>query len=329
MADPYAMHDLMTPSSRAPSAVAVRSWSRVLRAMSLDALRGFESAARHMSFTAAADELCLTQSAISKQVRALEDALGVPLFVRGARGLALTPQGRVLREAVSQSLEQLGAAVEQLVAPSRAMVAVTTTPSFAALWLTPRLARFHADAPDIDVRVDASEAMANLERDGFDIAIRLRAPGHASPMLLRERLMLVATPALAQRVRSPVDLAAMPLLVYHDPAERFGWMSWQHWYARMGLSPRADQPCLYFSRYEHLITAAARGAGIAIGRAPLILPLLASGELAVLLPDQVADGMEYELAVADRGGARGGNEQSPAARFCGWLQRELAADVAG
>lgn len=314
----------MTVASRTPSRSTLRATSRVLRAMSLDALRGFESAARHMSFTAAAEELCLTQSAISKQIRGLEEALGVPLFVRGTRGLALTPQGRVLREAVSQSLEQLGDAVERLVAPSRAMVAVTTTPSFAALWLTPRLARFHAEEPDIDVRVDASEAVANLERDGFDLAIRLCAPGQAAPVLLRERMMLVAAPALAARVRTAADLRAMTLLVYHDPAERFGWMSWRHWYQRLGLAPQTDQPCLYFSRYEHVVTAAARGAGVAIGRTPLILPLLAAGELAVILPEQADEGMEYEVATA-----REPRDNDPVARFHRWLLRELAADVAG
>lgn len=310
------------PSPHAGPHPVLKPWARALRGMSLDALRGFECAARHMSFTAAAEELCLTQSAISKQVRSLEDALGVALFVRGNRGLALTASGRVLRDAVSQALEQLGEAVTQLSAPARAMVAVTTTPSFAALWLVPRLARFLADAPAIDVRVDASEAMVNLARDGFDLAIRLRRPDEAAAPLLRERLMLVAAPSVAARLREPADLLSATLLVYHDPAERFDWMSWQHWFGRLGLAPRPAQPCLYFSRYEHVVQAAANGAGVAIGRAPLVLPPLAAGALAVVLPDCVADGMAYELVGT-------GTETPAVMRFREWLLRELAADIAG
>lgn len=298
--------------------------SQALRAMSLDALRGFDSAARHLSFTAAADELCLTQSAISKQIKSLEDALGVPLFLRGAKGLSLTPEGRLLQQAARAAIEQLAGTVERLIAPERSAISVTTTPSFASLWLVPRLARFQADAPDIDVRVDASEAIAYLDRDGFDIAIRLSPPGQAAVALVRERLMLVAAPTVAARIHRASDIRAVTLLVYHDPNARFGWMSWGEWYRRLGLTAAASQPCLYFSRYEHVVAAAAEGAGVAIGRTPLILPLLASGELQVVLPDAGIDGMEYQVVMSEHAQAR------PAVqRFQAWLTRELARDVTG
>ena len=278
--------------------------SQALRAMSLDAPRGFDSAARHLSFTAAADELCLTQSAISKQIKSLEDALGVPLFLRGAKGLSLTPEGRLLQQAAREAIEQLAGTVERLIAPERSAISVTTTPSFASLWLVPRLARFQAQAPEIDVRIDASEAIANLERDGFDLAIRLSPPGQAPTALLRERLMLVAAPQVAARILRPADIRGATLLVYHDPNARFGWMSWGEWYRRLGLTAAASQPCLYFSRYEHVVAAAAEGAGVAIGRTPLILPLLARGELQVVLPDAGLDGMEYEVVIVDHAQAR-------------------------
>ncbi len=298
--------------------------SQVLRAMSLDALRGFDSAARHLSFTAAADELCLTQSAISKQIKSLEDALGVPLFLRGAKGLSLTPEGRQLQQAARQAIEQLAGTVERLLAPERSAISVTTTPSFASLWLVPRLARFQAEAPEIDVRIDASEAIANLDRDGFDLAIRLSPPGQAATALLRERLMLVAAPPVAARIHCPGDIRDATLLVYHDPNARFGWMSWGEWYRRLGLTAAVSQPCLYFSRYEHVVAAAAEGAGVAIGRTPLILPLLARGELQVVLPDAGIDGMEYQVVIADHADAR------PAVhRFEAWLTRELTRDVTG
>jgi len=295
-----------------------------LRAMSLEAIRGFECTARLLSFTAAAEVLCLTQSAVSKQVKSLEDALGVALFVRSGKGLRLTAEGRQFYEAAHIAISQLGEACERLLAAERSAVAVTTTPSFASLWLVPKLARFQALEPGIDVRVDASEATANLEREGFDLGIRLSDGADGEPLLLRERLMLVAAPAVAARVRRAADILRTPLLVYHDPAGRFPWMSWGDWYPRLGLARSPAQPCLYFSEYEHVLRAAAQGAGVAIGRTPLVLPLLAQGGLQVVLPEQTADGVGYRVVVAPQAASR------PAVqRFCQWIESELAAEVIG
>lgn len=206
--------------------------------MSLDAIRGFESAARHLSFTAAAEELCITQSAVSKQVKSLEDALGMALFLRGGRGLSLTPEGRQLYEAARASLAQLATAIDRLLAVDRVSVSVTTTPSFAALWLAPKLAKFQALEPAIDVRVDGSEARLKLEREGMDLAVRLsplQAGAEGPPPLLQEQVMLVAAPAIAARIACAADILHAPLLVYYDPAMRFSWMSWTAWYERLVL----------------------------------------------------------------------------------------------
>jgi len=294
--------------------------------MSLDAIRGFESAARHLSFTAAAEELCITQSAVSKQVKSLEDALGAPLFLRGGKGLSLTPQGRELYEAARASLSQLASAVDRLLAVDRASVVVTTTPSFAALWLAPKLAKFQQLEPAIDVRVDASEARVNLEREGMDLAVRLYPvqPGDESPPLLQEQALLVAAPAVAARIHSAADIAHMPLLVYYDPATRFPWMSWPDWYERLGLKQSAQQPCLYFSQYEHVVNAAVQGGGIAIGRTPLVLPLLRGGQLTVVLPGQTVDGLGYRIITSAHSAER------PAVQtFRAWLERELALEAIG
>ena len=302
------------------------SSSHALRAMSLDAIRGFESAARHLSFTAAAEELCITQSAVSKQVKSLEDALGAALFLRGGKGLSLTPQGRELYEAARASLSQLASAVDRLLAVDRASVAVTTTPSFAALWLAPKLAKFQQLEPAIDVRVDASEARVNLEREGLDLAVRLYPvqPGDESPPLLQEQALLVAAPAVAARIHSPADIAHIPLLVYYDPATRFPWMSWPDWYERLGLKQSAQQPCLYFSQYEHVVNAAVQGGGIAIGRTPLVLPLLRGGQLTVVLPGQTVDGLGYRIITSAHSADR------PAVqKFRAWLERELALEAIG
>ena len=303
------------------------SSSSALRAMSLDAIRGFEAAARHLSFTAAAEELFITQSAVSKQVKSLEDALGAALFLRGGKGLSLTPEGRQLYEAARASLAQLASAVDRLLAVDRVSVSITTTPSFAALWLAPKLAKFQLLEPAIDVRVDASEAKVNLEREGIDLAVRLSPPppgGEGPPPLLQEQALLVAAPAVAARISAVADILHTPLLVYYDPATRFSWMSWTAWYERLGLKQSAQQPCLYFSQYEHVLTAAVQGAGIAIGRTPLVLPLLGSGQLKVVLPGQTVEGMAYRIVTSAHSADR------PAVqKFRAWLERELALEAIG
>lgn len=302
-----------------------RASTNALRAMSLEALRGFESAARHLSFTAAAEELCITQSAVSKQVKSLEDVIGAALFLRGGKGLSLTPEGRQLYEAARLSIGQLGAAIDRLLAVDRISIAVTTTPSFASLWLVPKLARFQAAEPGIDVRIDASEPMVNLEREGIDLAIRLNTqPVDASGPrpLLQERLMLVAAPAVAARIGEARQILDTPLLVFHDPGARFDWMSWTQWYQRLGLMRSSKQACLYFSQYAHVLNAAAQQAGIAIGRTPMVLPMLKSGQLQVVLPEHVADGLTYQIVTSSV--VRPGVE-----RFRAWLEAELAGEVIG
>jgi len=295
--------------------------------MSLDAIRGFESAARHLSFTVAAEELCITQSAVSKQVKGLEEALGTALFLRGGKGLSLTPEGRQLFEAARASLAHLASAVDQLLAVDRVSVSVSTTPSFAALWLAPKLAQFQQLEPAIDVRVDASEARANLEREGLDLAVRLSPvqPGEPGPPpLLQEQALLVAAPAVAARINTADGILRTPLLVYYDPATRFPWMSWPAWYERLGLQQSAQQPCLYFSQYEHVLTAAVQGAGLAIGRTPLVLPLLRSGQLEVVLPGESVAGLGYRLVISAHSA-----ERPAVQKFRAWLERELALEAIG
>ena len=135
----------------------------------LELLVAFESAARHLSFTRAGAEIALTQSAVSRQVLALEDRLGVPLFRRMHRALALTEDGAAYYAATLEALSRLDRATRAIRHSERAQtVVVTTTPGFAGLWLIPRLASFVADHPEVDVRISASNALVNLERDGVD-----------------------------------------------------------------------------------------------------------------------------------------------------------------
>lgn len=305
-----------------PSAAA-----RLARALSLDALRGFESAARLESFTAAADELSLTQSAVSKQVKALEDAVGKPLFQRSPRGLLLTPEGRVLLEAVQPLLRGFEAALAPLAGGTRRTVSISVTPSFGSLWLALRLPELQRREPFVDLHIDASEAARPLDREGFHLAVRQARDDEAAAgwtPLLRERVMLVAAPALAAAVHRPDDIATLPLLVFRHAVERHPWMSWSHWLAELGLPPSPRQPVVHFSQYEPLLKAAQEGAGLAIGRTPLIDPALHDGRLQVVLPAHQLDGLRYHLVVAD--GARGRPEVQ---RVADWLVSSLAEEDAG
>ena len=136
--------------------------------------------------------------------------------------------------------------------------------------------------------------------------------------------MLVAAQIVAARINSPNDILRTPLLVYYDPASRFSWMSWTAWYQRLGLQPSLQQACLYFSQYEHVLTAAVQGAGIAIGRTPLVLPLLETGQLKVVLSGQTVAGLGYRIIASAQSVAR------PAVqKFRAWLEQELARDAMG
>lgn len=301
--------------------------ARLLKTLSLDALRGFEAAARLGSFTAAAEALSLTQSAVSKQVRLLEDALGQALFVRGARGLSLTAEGRVLQTGTLAALQQLEATLASIAPGQRRRVAVSVTPSFASLWLVPRLPDFHGLAPDVDVQVDASEDSRVLDRDGFDLAIRLSTPQQAEAawrLLTQEQLVLVAAPAMAARIRTPADLAQLPLLVFNHPIERHAGMAWRHWLDRFGLASSPAQPVFQFTQYEHALRAAAQGLGLAIGRLPLVQRALDDGSLQTVLADKVSVGLNTYLLLSPQAAQR-----EEVLAFADWIAAALCESNPG
>ena len=241
----------------------------------LDTLRGFDAAARHLSFTRAAEELHLTQSAMSRQVKALEDALGIAMFERRHRALALTEAGRAYHRTVSEVLGTLRAATASLApSPADRPLTVTTTISFASLWLVPRLGEFHRAHPEIDVRVAAKNALVDLERDDIDLAIRYCArerAGAGAVRLFGERIVPVASPRLVKRpLANPADITRYPLLHYEDPEYMFPWLSWQTWFEAMGVALPAGVRGLRLSNYEQIVQAAVEGEGIALGRFPLV-----------------------------------------------------------
>jgi DNA-binding transcriptional LysR family regulator len=282
---------------------------RRARPIGLSGLRGFEAAARRLSFTLAADELSLTQSSISRQVAALERQLGRPLFVRRTRALVLTPAGERLHAAVRQALAAVDRSVEAIrEAAGAPRVSVATYASFASLWLVPRLAAFQQAHPEVQVRVDASDRFVDLDAEDVDVA--LRATGSASPgddaILLCEE---EATPALSARLlevtgvvlRRPADLASLPLLELDDSIPDAHRWSWERWFAFAGV-PRANPTGhLYFTYVDQSVQAAVRGQGAAIVRTPFLDDLVASGDLLVPFPAlRLRTGYRYYLVVNPR-----------------------------
>ncbi|MDX2218863.1 MAG: transcriptional regulator GcvA [Burkholderiales bacterium] len=279
---------------------------------SLALLPGFEAAARHLSFTRAAAELFLTQSAVSRQIKSLEDELGVALFVRRNRALALTPEGEALLRATHDVLARLRDTTAGLRArhDTRALT-VSTTVSFASLWLVPRLQRWRALRPAIDVHIAANDRYVDLERDRIDLAVRFCEPQAAPEGAIRlaeEVVFPVCSPRLLRNKRRPLkrpeDLAHHVLLHYEDAGRRWPWLDWGQWLAAARLPQLKTAGGLHFSHYDQLIRAALAGDGVALGRTPHLTASLKSGELVAPFARRTASGRQYFLIVARHAAAR-------------------------
>ncbi|MFZ5779157.1 MAG: transcriptional regulator GcvA [Pseudomonadota bacterium] len=285
----------------------------------LNALRHFEAAGRLSSFKAAAQELNLTPSAVSHGVQTLEQWLGVDLFLRGNRTLALTEAGRVYLPQVRAILEAIVRASDSV--PGRkptGKLAVSVPPTFGIRWLLPRLARFKEAHPEIEVSVDTNHRLVEIPRDGVDLAIRMGRgewPGLQATCLVREKLVPVCAPRLAAAIVAADDLARATLLHVVDASE-----DWRAWSALAGVELPASARSLRFDTIQMALEAAAAGLGIAIGRLPLVETELADGKLATVLgpPRDCATG--YWLVT--------GADSPPrpeVAMFCAWIQRELTS----
>lgn len=278
----------------------------------LDLLAAFEAAARHLSFTRAAEERFVTQSAMSRQIRALEEELGVALFTRRHRALALTADGQRLLVACTEALSALRSTVRGLRTPNkREVLALTTTPGFAALWLIPRLTGFTRSHPGIDVRLDATFENRNLAADGFDIAVRFakvgQLPGHA--WLFGESLQPVCSPRLvadaAIPLREPRDLAQHSLLhLEFDNDSGSMPMEWEPWLTAMGLADLTPAARLSFTNYAEAIAAAVAGHGVAMGRRPLVDALLNTGQLVAPFAGEAASARGYYVVTDPAARAR-------------------------
>jgi LysR family glycine cleavage system transcriptional activator len=267
------------------------------RLPSLDLLKGFEAAARHLSFTRAAEELYLTQSALSRQMQTLEEQLGIPLFERRHRALLLTEAGQVLlgtAKTILSDIEQVVARIrrEQSLQP----VTLSTAIPFAALWLLPRLPQFRAKHPEIEIYISADNRILDLDRERIDLAVRYCPEATAPPGSYRmfgERLQPVCSPALAARLKRPEDLAGQVLLHIEDERGRFPWLNWGQWFAATGVAETAGAGAMRFNQFDLLIQAAIDGQGVALGRSPLVDRLLEQRKLVAPFRDTHATSRAY------------------------------------
>ncbi len=256
----------------------------------LNALPSFEAAARHLSFSRAADELRVTHGAVSRAVRNLEDHLGVQLMIRATRSVRLTPIGASFAAEIRGVLEHLAAATSAATGQTSGIVSVSTIDSFAARWLMPRLFRCRRVHGDIDVRVATSERLADFVSDGIDIAIRCgggQYPGLSAELLMKEDHFPVCSPKLLKGrfpLRTPADLARHTLL--HD-VFTVDWAIWLHSAGIDNVDPHRGPT---FLSSDHAIQAAVRGEGVVLGRSALVADELAAGRLVRLFELSVPAG---------------------------------------
>lgn len=309
-----------TPASRLPS---------------LDLLKGFDAAARHLSFTRGAEDLFLTQSALSRQIQTLEEQLGVALFERRHRELRLTDAGQILHMSARNMLDELSQTVAKIRREEAAQpLTVSTNQAFAALWLIPRLSKFRKLHSDVDVFISADNRIVDLERERIDLAVRycteaMVPPG--SPRLFGERLVPVCSPLLAadreRPLKHPEDLARHVLLHMNDERGRFPWLNWSVWLAALGIHDLKPAGSLRLSHFDQVVQAALGGQGVALGRVPLINGLLRERRLIAPFRDKYTTSRAY-FVVTNQGSIR------PAAKaFIEWLceaaQEEADAPAVG
>jgi LysR family glycine cleavage system transcriptional activator len=304
------------------------------RPLSLTNLRAFEAVARLLSFGAAADELHLTQSAISRQIKSLEDELGAPLFLRGTRHVQIAPDGLTLLRAVEPSLAKLDASV-QLIRRSRSRkrVSVTTFASFGSLWLLPRIEAFQRDHPDIDIRVSAHDALADLDDPELDLALRYLSPSQVPAggvHLFDETLTPVVSRGLWEQIRlgnapplsRPSDIAEHTLAEEDDDRPSTEYLSWRHWLEVQGHGGLQPRRWLYLNFTYQQVQAALAGHGVALARVPLVFEALQRGELVEPFgaAGRVGSPFSYWMLVAPASRSR-----SEVMQFCAWLEAESAA----
>lgn len=296
----------------------------------LNALRAFEAAARHLSMTKAAHELHVTAGALSHQIRGLEDALGLKLFQRGVRSIALTAAGRQLYPALRVGFTHIRDAINDLASAGHARILViSTSPGFNAKWLAPRLYRFSGAYPDIDARVSSSFSNADFVTDGVDVALRnLSVDAVDDPKLVIEKLfelhlLPVCSPKLIEAhglFATPATLAGVPLIHDDSLSNRAEVPDWGDWFKAAGVSDADTSHGLRFSSSDHAIDATLGGVGVLLANDILAYDALRTGQLVVASPPVLRSGRAYYLVYP-----KDQQDRSTVQAFRTWIRQEVSA----
>ena len=287
--------------------------SKKLNLPSMNGLRAFESAGRHLTFRAAAEELDVTQGAVAQQVRGLENDLGLRLFRRESRGLAFTAEGYDYHVAVSRALLQISNTTERL-KPSPSSVTISVTPTFASKWLIPRLPEFTRKHPDIDLRITATEKILSFHADGIDLAVRQGQPPSSArltaDLLFRQKVIAICSPFLLKDFALPQNetvLTKLPLL--HDIHDL-----WPLFLQEYEGEHRFPIKGLRFSQTTLCIDAALAGQGVALASRFLVERDLADGRLVQVVPKVLQGGQDFYLLAPRQ------HVSAAATKVCDWLK---------
>lgn len=286
-----------------------------------------------MSITLASNDLCLTQSAVSRQVHALEAQLGVALLVRGHRSIAFTPEGERLFRSADGAVQQLQDVLGEIDTRGASRpVMLSASIGVTGLWLLPRLSRFQASHPGVDLRVSANNRIVDLRHDGIDLAIRYTTAGLApegATRLFGQATAPVAHPRLGLKsLRSAQALSTLTLLEFDDI--RHPWLQWGDWLSAMGWAAVKPKAVLHFNQYDQVIQATLDGQGVALGRIELVQPLVDAGRLVVLA---AARNRGDSAASADKGHAywlirANARARDEVRRVADWIEAEGASSRA-
>jgi LysR family transcriptional regulator, glycine cleavage system transcriptional activator len=295
----------------------------------LDLLHSFEVVARHKSFTLAARELCLTQSAVSRQIRSLEDVLGFHLFHRRHRAVEVTSEGQRLFESVTRGLDDISACLAALGAAARApQITVSASVAFAWFWLMPRLERFGAIQPEIDLRVLAADQPVLPGTGEVDVAILFGAgtwDGLEARLLFGERVYPVCSPdylAKHPELRQSADLLDQTLLHLEYPKAAAGEVDWRQWLLRQGVAGQPVRRAIRLNSYPMVLQAAEAGRGVALGWSYITDPIVAEGRLVRPIDKSLETKDGYYVSTS----IRSSNDAAIAA-FLDWILAEAKVDA--
>lgn len=290
-------------------------------APSFAALRAFVAAAQRQSFRDAGLELGLTPSAVSHQVRALEEWLGAPLFVRHVRQVRLTPLGEVLSARVSKALLDIDLALGQAKrAAASTQLRIAALPLFTNVWLVPRLARFEALHPELSLTIDTDARVVDLEKGEADVAIRnveAVTTGLFGRKLLDLRATPLCTPGMAKGLHAPEDLARATLI-----ALSIGRAGWPEWFAASGCKGLKSERTLTFDNVPSALDAAAQGRGVLLGLLPLVLDTPSATHLVAPLQQDPQEAGAYFVVCRKEDRA-----SATVQAFMDWLTQEMRADL--